>query len=561
MHQELIDYITQALKHGLTEIETKQNLLNAGWGAAEIEESFVYSRAFENKNAPHGAQNPISTSEPTTTGSQNRIIPTDNATHFSSTIKEPGKKTFIIVLLFFFLLSLGTAFGYYQYFYNTPQKVLAKAYLGKNVLSYNSKFSFSYTEKISGSQNDKPDFKNPDKFELNLSGTNYIDNESAIKPNTKGNISLSMQYVGTPYVATLEYILHGTDYYLNLGGIPEIKKLITNKDTGWTKINIDELKSRIQESYLTNSSTSTDIYKNLKKSLTETWLSNKYIQPGDFLKKETLNEVSVFHLKPQINETELNKSLALSIQEALQIDGATQQQADAILELAKTIKIKELDVWIGQKDYQVYKIHLVTNAPSLSDLKQNFISELAPNLKESQTKARNVERLLNIKLLADALENYKKDHLGYPDGLNGMALNLTNGYIDTYPLAPLPSDGNCSDYFNTYWYTPEGKPVKKDGITTYPSYSLTFCLGNDTAGYKAGIAKQTPQGIQDNLKCWSTPENCSNTEQKTESNPTDTVKKLKFNAEFTFDLEFSDYNSKQEISLPKDYIDLMSQIK
>ena len=33
MHQEIIDYIGQAQKHGLTDFEIKQNLLSAGWEA------------------------------------------------------------------------------------------------------------------------------------------------------------------------------------------------------------------------------------------------------------------------------------------------------------------------------------------------------------------------------------------------------------------------------------------------------------------------------------------------------------------------------------------------
>ena len=33
LEQEVVDYISQAQKHGLSDFEIKQNLLNAGWEA------------------------------------------------------------------------------------------------------------------------------------------------------------------------------------------------------------------------------------------------------------------------------------------------------------------------------------------------------------------------------------------------------------------------------------------------------------------------------------------------------------------------------------------------
>src|SRR2546421_372505 len=49
VEQEVIDYITQAQKHGLSEFEIKQNLLNAGWDAALVEQNFVFAKAAETR--------------------------------------------------------------------------------------------------------------------------------------------------------------------------------------------------------------------------------------------------------------------------------------------------------------------------------------------------------------------------------------------------------------------------------------------------------------------------------------------------------------------------------
>ena len=45
MDQEIVDYVLRAQKHGLAEQEIKQNLLNAGWDAGIVEQSFIYARA------------------------------------------------------------------------------------------------------------------------------------------------------------------------------------------------------------------------------------------------------------------------------------------------------------------------------------------------------------------------------------------------------------------------------------------------------------------------------------------------------------------------------------
>ena len=36
MEQEIVDYVLQAQKHGLSDFEIKQNLLNVGWEAGQV---------------------------------------------------------------------------------------------------------------------------------------------------------------------------------------------------------------------------------------------------------------------------------------------------------------------------------------------------------------------------------------------------------------------------------------------------------------------------------------------------------------------------------------------
>ena len=56
MEQAIVDYILAAQRHGLSDFEIKQNLLNAGWEAKAVEDNFTFakaeiSRPMENKPA------------------------------------------------------------------------------------------------------------------------------------------------------------------------------------------------------------------------------------------------------------------------------------------------------------------------------------------------------------------------------------------------------------------------------------------------------------------------------------------------------------------------------
>ncbi len=104
-------------------------------------------------------------------------------------------------------------------------------------------------------------------------------------------------------------------------------------------------------------------------------------------------------------------------------------------------------------------------------------------LNSARTKSRDNTRIAQIAQIRSALELYHNDRETYPNNLNLLSPN----YIDPLPIAPVPSDGSCTPEQNDYSYTLYNKD----------SYGLTFCLGNQSGKYPAGVKLLTPQGIID----------------------------------------------------------------
>jgi hypothetical protein len=114
-----------------------------------------------------------------------------------------------------------------------------------------------------------------------------------------------------------------------------------------------------------------------------------------------------------------------------------------------------------------------------------------------------------MRQMVTSLEQYYIQHGAYPLGTaskasagNGALLSnpaamdsalepFTPNYIGMMPTAPTPPDGaacvGTGRGYNNYWYE-----TADDGST----YTMTFCLGKNTASWPAGTRYATPQGVQ-----------------------------------------------------------------
>ncbi len=96
----------------------------------------------------------------------------------------------------------------------------------------------------------------------------------------------------------------------------------------------------------------------------------------------------------------------------------------------------------------------------------------------SRLKARDSQRVHDIKEIRTALELYYNRYQSYPSSLApGFTFAVSNTvYLDPMPSNPTPrTDGSC--YNENYVYSP---------VANNTSYTLSFCLGGDTGTITAG---------------------------------------------------------------------------
>jgi hypothetical protein len=562
MDQELVSYITQAQKHGLTDYEIKQNLLNAGWEASAVEENFVFAKAAENKtpSTKDSFVQPAANFPPTGSHTQNRLAPnsaitiTDQTFSHASGNKPFYKKPLFYLLIFMLLALAGGAYGYYNYVYLTPVRIWNNFLSQKALTTTQSQYSLSYD---SG-----PSASSTQQVVVTVSGSGAMDMTDPKSAKLNGNLGLSLNAGILNFNVNSDYVLLGQVLYLNLGSITALKSFTGNQNLKWVKFDEAELKNYASShSQSFTSSTSTLDTAALAQKLTAIWVKSPVISPTDFLARENLNGIAVYHLKMQLNTPAIKQNILDSMDvinslenSSQKMDATQQAELDALLTKFQT---KQFEVWVGRSDYHLYKLVFTINAPSADDFSNSQISLLSV-----QEQSREAKRLSDIRQLQSALVLYNYDFGGYPAGTNGIPENLNPKYITQISTAPEPADGPCSEYFNSYWYQASGKPKSVNGQQVYPTYTLTYCLGQDTGGHKAGIGMATALGIQDNINCPSTPENCAGAPADTQSQAFVTaLNKMTFGGQITINTSYSNWGKSQNIVAPDGAVDFLDLVK
>ncbi|MFA5644400.1 MAG: prepilin-type N-terminal cleavage/methylation domain-containing protein [Patescibacteria group bacterium] len=117
------------------------------------------------------------------------------------------------------------------------------------------------------------------------------------------------------------------------------------------------------------------------------------------------------------------------------------------------------------------------------------------SLQNARARARDAKRIADIKQIQTALELYFNDNGAYPasTSVTSSIRSISRVYMERYPQAPNPPDGDCTEENNEYVYTEAGED---NG-----SYVLTFCLGGSVASLLAGTKEASPIGISESLQC------------------------------------------------------------
>ncbi|MFW5888564.1 MAG: type II secretion system protein [Patescibacteria group bacterium] len=114
-------------------------------------------------------------------------------------------------------------------------------------------------------------------------------------------------------------------------------------------------------------------------------------------------------------------------------------------------------------------------------------------LNSAREKARNARRVSDVKQIQTALEIRFNETKNYPDNITfgGGEITATSSddstqvYMDEVPSNPEPEDdGECWDHNYAYY------PGDTDS-----TYSLIYCISEETGGLPAGAHHATPAGL------------------------------------------------------------------
>jgi len=112
---------------------------------------------------------------------------------------------------------------------------------------------------------------------------------------------------------------------------------------------------------------------------------------------------------------------------------------------------------------------------------------------QARARARDARRLADVKQIQTALEMYYNDMGCYPPALSVSGGSLATGstvYMDIIPKPPTPADNQACAGTTFYTYV-----ANNYGGTNNGTYSLRYCLGNNTGGIFATLNTATPAGI------------------------------------------------------------------
>lgn len=278
-----------------------------------------------------------------------------------------------------------------------------------------------------------------------------------------------------------------------------------------------------------------------------------------------MNGKPTLHYSLKLNKAMLRELLSKSLDETLpddydaELKNFAMEVNDAILE---KINVNNYEVWVGVSDRKLYKSKMNIDAlsitktakyfeDSINDPNNPITKGLMESTKISQNQAKDAKRVADVRQMASALELYFNDNQTYPESKDGQPVGLSPTYLGQIPTSPEPPDGDCDTYYNTYWYT-KISPTK---------YSLSFCLGEQTAGIPAGISTMTEAGIQ-SQQSFDPSKQSSDTYYDTNSNNyfesfksavINTIKEMSFDAKIVIEYSAKNFGEIREIKAPSDF--------
>ncbi|MDI6603260.1 MAG: hypothetical protein QME57_04100 [Patescibacteria group bacterium] len=384
VNQQLLDYIKQQLQQGIDREQIKNVLLRAGWSKADINEAFV---SLDYSNPPSSLE-------------ENASIQT-----FSVFPQQPEQKISKILLAVIFIvgvLIIGSGvFGYFYYFQETPEKIIKKMHVRLaeiKTLEYQGEMKAKITmpnllPNLLGSDNFmQPTQPKTDKqvsdFSINFNGKFDVSDlnnpkgtlafnirTDALKELTQGELTFGLE------VQIIDQVI-----YLRLNNIPNLGFLnlffdlsfLTNQ---WIKMDLQVIKEQFGleefEKQIKETEKQQELTPEQIKKLRQIVAQTKVFKITEKLPSEKIEGINTHHYRFMIDK-EMLKKLIANLMMVGQKETLTEKELPEIIsKFDKSLKAIEFiggEIWIGKKDFLLYKISLTI------DLKETTESETAGEL-------------------------------------------------------------------------------------------------------------------------------------------------------------------------------------
>jgi len=485
----LLAYIKDSFSRGRTEDVIRVVLLQQGWTQAQIDEAFASL-----KGAP-AAGVVQSQSQPLKPSQQASILSSS-----ANTSGGPNKKAIVIVALIILLLGAGTALGYFYYLRPqlTPDQVLANSFTAMQSVK-----TFSYALNMSSTIETPTAMAPPPPSEVAVSatasGTIDVSNLPSINESSIVTANIVSTATTTPTInTTAESVLLGGVYYIKLdsfdlggtmGSTPNpftaIISFFTNQ---WFEIDPTALAQTFlkgQADQIAKIQAQAQWSPGKIQQLRTMAEQDQIINIAQALPNEVVGGQDAYHYKLSVNKTNLDNFITAAYP-IIYANSTSSLQAQLQLQIASAtaaldnITYNDLEVWIGTKDFLVYKASAdIAVAPAVNATNQTSyqfqLSEsmgdynqsstiVAPTgakdvntilsglfgglIQSTSTPALDARRLSDLRETQNALELYYNQNGTYPIATTWamMAADIERANIGVLQIPNTPVSGE------TYYY-------------------------------------------------------------------------------------------------------------
>ncbi len=457
VNQQLLDYIKQQLKQGVSREQIRSSLMANGWQEADINEAFV------------SINSPISSTSPENIAAQ----------QFSTISQQPERRINKTLLAIFSILGIliigGGVFGSFYYFKETPEKVIETMrtrFAEVKALEYHGeiKAEVAIPDLLGGGSFMQPaqqttSSKKASDFSINLNGKSDVGDLNNPKGLFVFNIKTDALKELTQRESAfgLEVRAINKVVYVKFNNLPNLGffdlSVLSNQ---WIKIDTEAIKKQLDLEKFEGQKEAQkqqELTPEQAEKLRQIIAQANVFKVTEKLASEKIEGMDTHHYKFLIDKNELKKLI-------VDISGVVQNKTLTDKELTEFDKGLEAigslggEIWIGKKDYLPYKLlftigiketaepkitgQLTTtlsfknyNKPIQIDIPSpvKSIEEISDQLFSStKEKARDARRQADISQIQIRLEIYYVENNSYPFSLNELSSQKD---LPSMPVDPL----------------------------------------------------------------------------------------------------------------------------